>query len=884
MIYNNHSRINNYSAVLRLSLFIALVLLISITLIASGCNKYPLESPSAIEYDEDNGNISWNKVNLALKYEVIITDMDGNPIGQPIVTTETSINLDALGIGGEILVKVKAIGDGRVLTSSSFSDPISVLHVIQLGNLEAMQLSVVGDNLKLSFINSYGAERYVFEFLSEEQEVLATDEILAILNIIEVSFPISVMGNYTIRYQVFGISEYFIDSGELEIECAVTPLSIPNNSKNYDIKNNNDINITYESELLTITSIKLGVASLVNNQDYTVNTENKTITFKKEFLSNLALGNNVITVYTAFNSVEVNITISDTRPLSIMTPIVNVPEGGDSAIVVELIAYNYDVIGLSIEQIMLANTLFQYDIGHMRLTIGASVYKERAIGQYSLTIVTENGNIPFTLNILKSDAPYLSHSELTYVKGSFTNIIFTSHNISTANFFSNNNRIINDDLNILDANFRNGSGYVYGTQGSLTTFTLSASYLNTLSEGEYNFAVHNRISTLPFKVRIIDNNKSPSNVRIDFMENGNGVAVVRWDYPISTNFTVSSGSNSYATNNNYFPVSQLSSQDTFTVTVKETNAENSTTITLTKPNPVHSTINYSTKVYSYLSEMNNYFITSEDELAYLIEYAIFFRISSVTAMISIIDVTEQSHLSNVTTNAINQAKNRLGSLSNGASGSYSGVLSSMVITFNFSYNSINTAQGVFNYKESLIDSGYQNVPNDNRMQPCYANLTSSRNQHSMLSIDSVQETQMVSTSSQLYYAVEMGLRPICEEGSTAEYIYNKAREVLIEINDDSYTDYQKIHYIYDWLIFNVSYDYGVLVYYNDSSFNSNELWKFHCFYLEGVFGTSDYAGGVAVCDGIAKAFVLLSRMEGIEAVRAEGDAHGENHADRKSVV
>ena len=128
-----------------------------------------------------------------------------------------------------------------------------------------------------------------------------------------------------------------------------------------------------------------------------------------------------------------------------------------------------------------------------------------------------------------------------------------------------------------------------------------------------------------------------------------------------------------------------------------------------------------------------------------------------------------------------------------------------------------------------------------------------------LPIDSVAETVTVTTSNQLYLAVAYGKRPVPVAGSVAEDIYERAKIVLRKINSDDFGDLEKITAIYDWLSANVTYDYAIVA---DDPADPN---SYNSFYLEGVF-----YDGVAVCDGLSKAFVLMCGMEGISAYRICG--------------
>ncbi len=144
-------------------------------------------------------------------------------------------------------------------------------------------------------------------------------------------------------------------------------------------------------------------------------------------------------------------------------------------------------------------------------------------------------------------------------------------------------------------------------------------------------------------------------------------------------------------------------------------------------------------------------------------------------------------------------------------------------------------------------------------------------------INYVKNTFSVSDSEQLFYAVEKGYRPLPETGSGAEAVYLAAKDVLREIADDSMSDYEKVHAIYDWLVLNVVYDTEL---WNIYGRDPDGVSGYKGFYLEGVF-----LDNRAVCDGISKAMVLLCGIEGIPCVQIKGQSlDGVNHAWNKVLL
>lgn len=145
-------------------------------------------------------------------------------------------------------------------------------------------------------------------------------------------------------------------------------------------------------------------------------------------------------------------------------------------------------------------------------------------------------------------------------------------------------------------------------------------------------------------------------------------------------------------------------------------------------------------------------------------------------------------------------------------------------------------------------------------------------------IDSVKETMSVSTSNMLYKAVAWGYKPVFM-GSQAEnlkQIYDNAKDALSYIVSDEMSEYEKVHAIYDYIIYNVRYDHDCANAedaYVSGNLSLNEKMKYYGYYLEGIFLDKFYKKDMhAVCDGKSKAFVLMCGIEGITAVRISGEA------------
>lgn len=179
-----------------------------------------------------------------------------------------------------------------------------------------------------------------------------------------------------------------------------------------------------------------------------------------------------------------------------------------------------------------------------------------------------------------------------------------------------------------------------------------------------------------------------------------------------------------------------------------------------------------------------------------------------------------------------------------------------------------------NSPEYDAPDGFSDAVQNTYSKPHYDNVKKTRNFY----IDSVKETMSVSTSNMLYKAVAWGYKPVFM-GSQAEnlkQIYDNAKDALSYIVSDEMSEYEKVHAIYDYIIYNVRYDHDCANAedkYVSGNLSLNEKMKYYGYYLEGIFLNKFYKKDMhAVCDGKSKAFVLMCGIEGIAAVRISGEA------------
>lgn len=179
-----------------------------------------------------------------------------------------------------------------------------------------------------------------------------------------------------------------------------------------------------------------------------------------------------------------------------------------------------------------------------------------------------------------------------------------------------------------------------------------------------------------------------------------------------------------------------------------------------------------------------------------------------------------------------------------------------------------------NSPEYDAPDGFMDAMQNTYSKPHYDNVKKERNFY----IDSVKETMSVSTSNMLYKAVAWGYKPVFmgAQADNLQQIYDNAKDALSYIVSDEMSEYEKVHAIYDYIIYNVRYDHDCANAedkYVSGNLSLNEKMKYYGYYLEGIFLDKFYKKDMhAVCDGKSKAFVLMCGIEGITAVRISGKA------------
>lgn len=270
-----------------------------------------------------------------------------------------------------------------------------------------------------------------------------------------------------------------------------------------------------------------------------------------------------------------------------------------------------------------------------------------------------------------------------------------------------------------------------------------------------------------------------------------------------------------------------------------------------------------------LEYMNNSFDLCADntaELQNIVFYAMYYRLTNLKFC--------STYLSN---SAVNEAvRTQLANYNEIMSISYGTPINGEgVVTLNLTFAHPNTP--------TLVATGSVAVTQKNNIQPIHYTDTPRDDDFEDFLINNRTKSLVVFNSDQLYVALQNGYKPVfTSTNSPARSVYERGKEVLRQIIDDSMTELQKLNAIYDWLSYTVKYDYNLLNLTEQlESANPNTaqatLSKYDGFYIEGVM----FDDGQAVCDGISKTFVMLASIENITTYKVSGTANGGNHAWNK---
>lgn len=213
---------------------------------------------------------------------------------------------------------------------------------------------------------------------------------------------------------------------------------------------------------------------------------------------------------------------------------------------------------------------------------------------------------------------------------------------------------------------------------------------------------------------------------------------------------------------------------------------------------------------------------------------------------------------------------------------------------------------IFNYRDNTDTNKAQTLNTTNKIYKDRLNevdVNDLRNENYVFAIDN-KEYVNVTTTEQLFTALQYDKQPkFVGQSSVAEAVYLNARYILRQICGDNMTDYEKVVQINDFLSKRITFNNTVAEQVTLGDNASTNIANLKDLYLEGIlynylsidglfYDVStptqpqmyDMAGRTAVSQGIAKAFVVMCAIEGIDSIKVNGIKNGSVHAWNKVYI
>lgn len=336
---------------------------------------------------------------------------------------------------------------------------------------------------------------------------------------------------------------------------------------------------------------------------------------------------------------------------------------------------------------------------------------------------------------------------------------------------------------------------------------------------------------------------------------------LHWDEMYAAgSFAIAVNNTIYTTTNNYYSLATILGSNDIIVQTKVSavslfngNLSDYTDNFMVNNTPVP--VPGYTDRYFFYEKWNDYKITSTAELDLLAWYLRTVQASSVQIMCDYTPVV--SYSADISASMLKYGETA-------ALTSWTNItVNGSLVSFNIAYNGVvnasnDDAQIVYNSATKSIARSEATRTRDDTFNNFYIN-------------QNIHNEVLALNSDHLFIILQSNAKPIFGTANAqmiqAQTVYQNMLQIMREIINNDFTEYEKVLAIYDWMIVNTSYDFETF-----SNDGEPTIAENHCFYLEGVF--LNPAKRLAVCDGLAKAFVAMCRIEGIEAIKITGDVVG----------
>ncbi len=329
--------------------------------------------------------------------------------------------------------------------------------------------------------------------------------------------------------------------------------------------------------------------------------------------------------------------------------------------------------------------------------------------------------------------------------------------------------------------------------------------------------------------------------------------------------------------------------------VENVESKNVTLFALTD-NDYSNNMPYIQDVFLWDSGVENAYITDQTDLNRFVQHMVSTR--KVTAIVDNKIQGEGNEFPFTTSNEFDFIEDE--TLDNALQNALASIDEAGFVRTTTSYMEEQSTGELYDYKLYLIDNSLFMNP-QNHYSPAedvtqmenvilHYELLPSHQRREVLPIDDNPEyPEAIKDSQMLFRVVGWGYKPIFDgsvESQKMKTLYENIRQVATSYVTDEMSDYTKALIFYEWIAQKVDYDYALV---ENTSLSTEEELTYSAYSLEGVFADADGEGyGQAVCDGRAKAYVILCGLEDITALRITGEAHVggvvEGHAWNKVLI
>ncbi len=832
-----------------------MVITILLAVILSGCTIINgifdlgvIPVPTDIQFDEDEGLLTWGEVKKANSYDVSIT-IGG--VENVIHCDERFLQFDQSMVG-EMTVKVRA---NKGTKASEYSEPLSITYVAPL-NVDGTSISVnyLEGSLKIDWADVNHADGYHLKYTYNGDTVELTVEVseYTITDYISTKTCDIVIyargsGNYrngkTATYHFLGVADYNDIKGTVSIDMkdgvdavfAIQGITKATLDKSNDITSKCNIDGNFTIPFESLESIEVGEHTLAltdseetvvykliifdtrapeiivdeyikDGEDLVGSVKTYRNTIDGIYFKNSVVGSDVylidkgsITFYAEYlDSMPDGKIVFELRYTTLdggENKNINIEVVVSSKVaVIEKMTYDYSGEDISIDIKTNGDKVSFIKLGdvtldemHYSATPNKLIIYKQSFEDNSgnLEIYTvKGGNFTIKINYIV-DGFCPDKSLYAFDKSSPSNIII-------------NGKTMVDSLSVF-GNSLTPAGYTY-SNGQIV---MSKSYLASLDSGIYKFFIYANDIVSPYTVKVYASKGDIHNVRLNY-------DLSSVDEYITFNCDCVDGTHTYVLDDQ-----ETLNCDNMTQVYVNRSASHTLTVycqTLGKSAEYSITPNvesskYLNSFYTVNGVESDKYIDSPEEFAGVMQYianggdGVTINDEYPNGFLSL-DVYFSDSFSAYVKKTSSYFQDAIDSIETSTSCVYGletvGSKVTIKATFNYNPDSI-TSSGM--EEEELLDNTVK--------------LTESTraDDYNDFAINSFSRTEKISTLGELEY-LSYGVKPTFVANSVAEKVYNEALDILRTYVDESMNDYQKVTVIYDYLVSHITYDRNALELFN----------------------------------------------------------------------